>query len=110
MIPNFLRKCHTGIQSGCISLHYYEQWKSIPFTSHPFQHRLSLAFLILAILTGIKWYFSIIMICISLIVKDIEQVFLSHLKLEEDILENRNGLVSWEKVYTTKCYVETYNP
>ena len=45
---------------------------SVPLTPQPLQHRLSLVFLILAILTSIGWYLKVVLICISLITKEVE--------------------------------------
>jgi hypothetical protein len=74
-ISNFLRSCQTDIQSGCISLHSHQQWRSVPLSPHPSQHLLSLEVLILAILTGIKWNLRFILSCISLLTKDVEHFF-----------------------------------
>ena len=49
LFPSFLRNLHTDFQSGCINLHFHQQWGSVPFTPHPHQHKLSSMFLILAI-------------------------------------------------------------
>ena len=53
--PNFLRNRHTDIQRGWTNLHSHQQCRSVPFTPHPLQHKLSSVFLILAILTGVRW-------------------------------------------------------
>ena len=45
---------------------------SVPLIPHPLQHRLSLVFLTLAILTGVRWYLKVVLICISLIAKEVE--------------------------------------
>ena len=74
LFPNFLRNHHTDIQRECTSLFSHQQ-QNIPFTPHPLQHKLSPVFLTLAILTGVRWNLRIVLICISLMVKDVEHFF-----------------------------------
>ena len=74
-MSNFLRKHQTDFQSGCTSLQSYQQWRSVPLPSHPFQQLLSPEFLILAILTGVRWNLRVVLICVSLMIKDVEPFF-----------------------------------
>jgi hypothetical protein len=74
-MSNFLGNHQTNFQSGCTSLQSQQEWRSVPHSPHPCQHWLSPEFLILANQTGVKWNLKVVLICISLMNKDVEHFF-----------------------------------
>jgi hypothetical protein len=82
-ISNFLKNHQIDFQSGFIRFQSHQQWKSVPLSLHPCQYVLSFEFLISAILIGVIWNLRVILICFSLMTKDIEHLFKCFLAIQD---------------------------
>ena len=67
-IPSFLRSLHTVLHSGCISLYLHQKCKRV--RGFPFLHIHSI------ILISVRWYLIVVLICISLIMSDVEYLLM----------------------------------
>ena len=63
---SFLRSFHAVFHNGCPALHF----------PHLCQHLLFVNILMIGILTGVRWYLIVVLICISLMICDVEHLFM----------------------------------
>ena len=64
-IPSFLRNLYTIPSSSYINLHFHQEHMRVHFLPHAHHHLLFVAFLMIAILTFVRWYL-VLLIWVSL--------------------------------------------
>ena len=74
---NFLKNLHvnTIFHSNCTNLQSHQQCIWVLFTPHSHQHLLCLIFVIV-ILTDVRWHLILVLICIFLIINNIEHLYM----------------------------------
>ena len=84
---SFLRNICTIVYNVCTNLHSHQQCMMVPFSIHPVQHLLCVDIFMIAILTNERQYFIVALICISLIMSNVEHHFMCLLAIFVSSLE-----------------------
>ena len=73
-IFSFLRNFYAAVCSGCTSFHSCQQYGRVPFSPRPYQH-LTCILLMTASLTSLRWYLTVVLVCISLMISIVHHLF-----------------------------------
>ena len=107
-IFNFSQNHHIIFNSTYTNLHSYQQWTRVPFFPHLHQN-LFLVLLTTTFLKNMWWYHIVALICISLMVNNVEHLFMylaSHLYvfLEKNLFRSSHHFVRFFFFFAIELY------
>ena len=79
----FLRNLPVVFHCSCTILHCHQQCSRVPVSPHPYQQLLSsvFCFLIIAVLMDVRRYLIVVLICVSIMIRSVEDLFICLLAL-----------------------------
>ena len=92
---NFLRKPCTVFHNSYTNLHSHQQCTRVPFPPRPCQRLTALGSLIVVVVNGVACCHTVILICFSLMISDVEHLFMFLLASCMSSLEKCSHLFNW---------------
>ena len=102
----FLREPPYYLHSVCTNLHSQQHCGRVPFSPNLLQRSLFLDVVMMTILTSVKWFFTVVLIYTSLIISDVEHLFMGLLvicmsSLEKCLLRSSTHILTGLFVFLT---------